>query len=64
MSGDTTTHYLTTAEVAARYRTAESTVRYWRLIGKGPKGTKVGRKVLYPMAEIQRYDRELEAQAS
>ncbi|MFI8358818.1 helix-turn-helix domain-containing protein [Streptomyces sp. NPDC085612] len=51
--------YLTTAEVAERYRTAESTVRYWRHIKKGPHGIKVGKRVLYPEAELLRYERAL-----
>ena len=51
--------FLTTAEVAARYRTADATVRYWRMTGYGPKGVKVGRRVLYAMAEIERFDAEL-----
>lgn len=51
--------YLTTAEVAQRYRTSESTVRYWRYLGKGPKGIRIGRNVLYPLDEVERYDAEL-----
>ncbi|MBT2398069.1 AlpA family transcriptional regulator [Streptomyces sp. ISL-100] len=51
--------YLTTAEVAERYRAAESTVRYWRHIKKGPLGIKVGKRVLYPEAELLRYERTL-----
>lgn len=51
--------YLTTAEVAQRYRTAESTVRYWRHIGYGPRGVKVGRRVLYGEAELVRFDQGL-----
>lgn len=51
--------YLTTAEVAERYRTAPGTVRYWRHIGYGPKGVKVGRRVLYTEAELQRFDAHL-----
>lgn len=57
-------HYLTTAEVAARYRTVPGTVRYWRHIGYGPKGAKVGRRFLYPQAAIQKFDEELLAQAA
>jgi hypothetical protein len=52
-------HYLTTAEVAAHYRTAPSTVRYWRHIGYGPKGAKVGRRFLYPATAINNFDEEL-----
>lgn len=54
--------YLTTAEVAERYRTAESTVRYWRHIGTGPNGVRIGRRVLYLESELQRFDAQLAAQ--
>ncbi|MFJ2701579.1 helix-turn-helix transcriptional regulator [Streptomyces sp. NPDC087428] len=54
--------YLTTADIAARYRTAASTVRYWRHIGYGPKGIKVGRRVLYSPTEIERFERTLAAE--
>lgn len=56
--------YLTTAEVAEHYRTAAETVRYWRYVGYGPRGAKVGRKVLYPRAEIERFDAECQQAAS
>ncbi|MFI7618040.1 helix-turn-helix transcriptional regulator [Nonomuraea terrae] len=52
--------FLTTAEVAARFRTSPSTVRYWRHIGAGPRGTKFGTKVLYRESEVQRWERERE----
>lgn len=57
------TDYLTTAEVARRYRTADATVRYWRMVGYGPKGVKVGRRVLYAADEIERWDKELATRA-
>lgn len=57
-------HYLTTAEVAAHYRTVPGTVRYWRHIGYGPKGAKVGRRYLYPTTAIQEFDEELLARTS
>ncbi len=56
--------YLTLLEVAERYRTTEAVVRYWRHTGYGPKGVVVGRRVLYPQAEIERFDRELRARAA
>ena len=55
-------NYFTTAEVATRYRTVPSTVRFWRHIGYGPKGVKVGRRVLYPHAELQKFDAQLAEQ--
>ncbi len=41
---------LTTEEVAQRFRTSPSTVRYWRSLGVGPQGVRVGRRVLYEEA--------------
>lgn len=64
MAHDESAGYFTSAEVAARYRTPEPTVRYWRMIKYGPRGVKVGRRVLYPVAEIERFDAELALQAS
>lgn len=55
--------YLTLPEVAEHYRTTEATVRYWRQTGYGPKGVKIGTRVLYPRAEIERFDRQLAVQA-
>lgn len=51
--------YFTTPEVAERYRTTVQNLYYWRYIGYGPKGVKVGSRVLYPASELDRFDREL-----
>jgi DNA-binding transcriptional MerR regulator len=51
--------YLTTAEVAARYRTKEPTVRRWQMIGYGPKSIKVGRRRLYALSECLRFEQKL-----
>ena len=50
-----TVHLLTTEEVAERFRTSPSTVRYWRHLGIGPDGIRVGRRVLYDEAECDRW---------
>ena len=55
--------FLTVPEVAEHYRTTAGTVRYWRHHGYGPKGVKLGTRVLYPRAEIERFDAELKAAA-
>ncbi|MEU0369078.1 helix-turn-helix domain-containing protein [Streptomyces sp. NPDC006283] len=55
--------FYTTDDVAERYRTVAGTVRYWRHIGFGPKGVKVGRRYLYSETEIRRFDTELAAKA-
>lgn len=47
--------YLTTEEVAEIARTAPSTVRYWRHVGKGPKGIKRGRRVLYAQSVVEKW---------
>lgn len=54
--------YLTTADLAKRYKTAESTIRYWKHMGKGPRGFRIGRHTLYDPAEVDRYDAEQKAQ--
>jgi excisionase family DNA binding protein len=46
---------LVTEEVAQLLRTSPSTIRYWRHKGYGPKGVRVGRRVLYPLSEVQRW---------
>jgi excisionase family DNA binding protein len=45
--------YLTTAEVAAITRAPEGTVRFWRHKGTGPRGVKVGRRVLYRRDDVE-----------
>lgn len=54
--------YFTTDQVAARYHKSKETIRYWRHIGYGPKGVKVGTSILYPDTEIEKFDKELLAQ--
>lgn len=54
--------YLTTEEVAERYRTSPSTVRYWRMTGYGPAGTQFGRRTLYDLADLEKFDRERRAE--
>lgn len=55
--------YMTTPEVAERFRTSPETIRYWRHIGYGPKSIKAGRKVLYPLDEIETFEGWLRAEA-
>ncbi|MFI9610357.1 helix-turn-helix domain-containing protein [Streptomyces sp. NPDC052023] len=50
--------YLTTDEVAQRYRTAPSTVRYWKHIGYIPGAIKRGRRTLYSVAVLDAWDAE------
>jgi phage terminase Nu1 subunit (DNA packaging protein) len=43
----TTSPYMTTKEFAALVRKSPATVRGWRHRGIGPRGTKLGKEVLY-----------------
>lgn len=51
--------YLTTAEVAARLRRSRRTVEEWRQLGRGPRFVRQYGRVLYPTADLEKYEREL-----
>lgn len=48
--------YLNTQEVAERLRLSEGTLANWRTKGEGPRYVKLGRKVLYSVAEVDAYE--------
>jgi hypothetical protein len=48
--------YMTPVELAGHYRTTLAAVRWWRHIGYGPRGVKIGKRVLYPVSEVCRFD--------
>jgi len=50
---------LTGAEVAEMARAPVSTVRYWRHIGYGPKGFRVGKRVLYRRSDVEAWLEQL-----
>lgn len=56
--------WYTTADLAKKYRNAESTIRYWRQIGYGPKGTKFRRRVLYSADAVAAFDAQQKAEGS
>ena len=56
--------YLTTAELAERLRTSPETCRYWRHVGYGPASIKIGRRVLYAIADVERWLAEQRAAQS
>ena len=55
--------WLNTADLAARFRTDQGTIRYWRHTGFGPKGTPFGRRVLYRLTDVERWEAERAQQA-
>jgi hypothetical protein len=50
--------WLNTQDLADRLRTTPGTIRYWRHIKAGPQGVKFGRRVLYDLAEVERWEAE------
>jgi hypothetical protein len=56
--------YLTTAEVAERFRCAPETVRWWRYVGRGPESIKAGRRTLYPVEAVEAFEAGLRAEAA
>ena len=55
---------LTIPEVAERLRVPPATLRYWRTRGEGPKGFKVGRRVVYRADVVERWVVEREDAAT
>ena len=53
------TAYLTIEEVITRYRgqVSEGTLRNWRTMRIGPSFIKIGKAVLYPVSELDRWDK-------
>ena len=48
--------HLTPKEAADRLRLTVGTLSNWRMQGAGPRFIKLGRKVLYPLAEIEAFE--------
>lgn len=47
--------FLSEAEIARRTGISQRTLQGWRFSGRGPRFTRVGRKVLYPAADLQEF---------
>ena len=43
-------------DVAQRLRIEESTLRWWRHVGKGPRSFKIGRRIAYYLSDIEAYE--------
>ncbi len=48
--------YYTSEELAQRFRTQVSTIRYWRQVGTGPAGVRIGRRVLYAADDVAAWE--------
>ena len=55
--------YWTADQTAKYYHVPLDTLRHWRHVGKGPVAVRPGKDLLYPQAEIERYDAQLLAEA-
>jgi len=51
-----TKKYLTPAEVSARFSVSVRTLANWRTLGQGPKFTKMGGKVMYPIDQVEHWE--------
>jgi len=51
----TAAELLTLAEAAAVLRTPVATLRYWRHLGVGPDGFRLGRRVVYRREDVNRW---------
>lgn len=49
---------LLSKEAAARLRVAVSTLAAWRVTGAGPRYIKFGTRVLYPISEIEAFEKK------
>ncbi len=49
------TELMTLGETAAYLRTPVATLRYWRHLGEGPAGFRLGRRVVYRRADVDRW---------
>lgn len=49
--------YLTSKELADRWRLSDQTLANWRYAGKGPPFIRVGARVLYPAEGIHAYEK-------
>jgi hypothetical protein len=49
--------YLTSKEVADRWRLSDQMLANWRYAGKGPPFIRVGSRVLYPIEGIHSFER-------
>lgn len=50
--------YLTSKELAHRWRLSEQTLANWRHARKGPPFVRIGGRVLYPLASLTDYEQQ------
>lgn len=60
-SGDSDSDLLTVHGVAELTGLSEGTFRWWRQVGQGPKSIKLGRRVMYRRADVEKWLAEAES---
>jgi predicted DNA-binding transcriptional regulator AlpA len=53
----TSSEFLTDLELADRWHMHRQTLISWRSAGTGPAFVRIGRRVLYPLAEVEQYEK-------
>jgi predicted site-specific integrase-resolvase len=53
--------YKTPEQVADRYQISPDTLKEWRYRGRGPKYIRIGKRVRYREADLERWEQEQEA---
>jgi predicted DNA-binding transcriptional regulator AlpA len=53
LEGDTVPEILTTEQLAEFVHVPVNTVHYWRAQGTGPRGIKVGKRVIYRLSDVE-----------
>ena len=53
--------FLTPDQVAERYQVSPDSLKEWRYKGVGPKYLRIGKRVRYRMADLERWEQEQEA---
>jgi predicted site-specific integrase-resolvase len=56
--------FLTPDQVAERYQISPDSLKEWRYKGRGPKYVRIGKRVRYREADLERWEREQEAASS
>ena len=49
--------FLTDLQLADRWQMHRQTLISWRSAGTGPPFVRIGRRVLYPLAEVEQYEK-------
>lgn len=48
--------FFTERDLAARWAITIKALQRWRCVGGGPRFTKIGSRVRYPLSEIEKYE--------